>query len=363
MSPINIEKKQRNLMHIEFLRLIAIYLVIFNHTQTNGFFYFSIVPNSRFYWFYMFTSIACKVAVPIFFMISGALLLGKDESLRDLYKNRILKFTGILIVVSLLYQIYYNWYYNDLELNTLNNLFKTIYTRSATAALWYLYSYIGMLAMLPLLRKMVRAMEKKDYIYLASWSLFICGIVPVMQYYLSKGTIYLTGNFSVPLFTATNITYVIMGYFFEHVLDEKYYTAKTALILATSSFFCIVICCFMTQYKAALTGELSESTSQTFYSVLIAIPAYTLYFCTKLIFTKKKLDNRIANFIKCAGGTTFGIYLLESILRQKLHFIFDQLQPIIHTFPACILYVLIVLIAGGIITFVLKRIPLFNKLL
>lgn len=363
MSSANIEKKPRNLIHIEFLRLFSIYLVIFNHTQTNGFFYFSIVPNSRFYWFYMFTSIACKVAVPIFFMISGALLLGKDESLRDLYKNRVLKFTGILIVVSLLYQIYYNWYYNDLELNTLNNLFKTIYTRSATAALWYLYSYIGMLVMLPLLRKMVKTMEKKDYLYLAAWSLFICGIVPVAQYYLSKGTVYLTGDFSVTLFTATNIPYVIMGYFFEHVLEPKHYTAKAALILATSSFFCIVICCFMTQYKANITGELSEGASQTFHSVLIAMPAYTLYFCTKLLFTKKKLNNKIANIITCAGGTTFGIYLGESILRQRLHFIFDQLQPIIHTFPACILYVLIVLITGGIITFVLKKIPLFSKLL
>lgn len=63
-------------VHLDILRLIAIFLVLFNHTWTRGFSLWTISHNSGvLYWLYMFLSITDKIGVPLFLMISGALLL------------------------------------------------------------------------------------------------------------------------------------------------------------------------------------------------------------------------------------------------------------------------------------------------
>ena len=62
---------------LEFLRIISIILVLFNHTGRQGFFLYMGYQGTSYYWIYMFISLACKVAVPTFWMISGALLIDK----------------------------------------------------------------------------------------------------------------------------------------------------------------------------------------------------------------------------------------------------------------------------------------------
>ena len=75
--------KKKKLLYIEFLRAAAIFFVIFNHTATEGFLLFTKYPTDNIqYWLYLAISIFCKFAVPVYFMISGALLLGKDEPLK-----------------------------------------------------------------------------------------------------------------------------------------------------------------------------------------------------------------------------------------------------------------------------------------
>lgn len=79
-------------IHLEILRLIAIYFVIFNHTGVNAYqAYATKEPGSLLYNIYLIMAIVCKIAVPLFFMISGATLLGKTESIKDLYFKRIFK--------------------------------------------------------------------------------------------------------------------------------------------------------------------------------------------------------------------------------------------------------------------------------
>lgn len=323
------------------------------------FFKFSNEQGSRLYWVYMFLSIGCTVAVPIFFMISGALLLGKEESIKDVFVKRVFKYVIILIVVSVLYQIY-DWKCDNTEF-TLVNCFKKIYSDKASVALWYLYSYIGLLMMLPILRKMVRLMETRDYLYLAAGYVCMVGILPISQYYLSKGTVSLNGSFSAVLFTTPNIFFAIMGYFLEKILKNKYFNRKNAFILVSVSVLCIILSCMMTQYKADLTGELSEYTSQTFYSSLIAVPAFTIYYCCKMLFMKVKIDTRILKCIQFVGSTTFGVYLLERVLRVRLMFVFNRLEPVIHTMPACLLYILTCQIIGTVIVAILKKIPIIRK--
>lgn len=84
-----IQDNKRNLLHIELIRIIAAYFVIFNHTGKRGFFLFSVYERGSLqYWVYMILSIFCKISVPLFFMIAGALLLKKRYRIeRNLVKE------------------------------------------------------------------------------------------------------------------------------------------------------------------------------------------------------------------------------------------------------------------------------------
>lgn len=89
--------------YIDVLRIIACLLVIFNHTNERGFLRFASDTIGSLEWgCHLFISIFCKSAVPIFFMISGSVLLRKKETMIETYK-RIPKFLADLIVFSLVY--------------------------------------------------------------------------------------------------------------------------------------------------------------------------------------------------------------------------------------------------------------------
>ena len=54
-------QSNKRLLHLDLLRLIAIYLVIFNHTGKHGFMLFAESVQSPLYILYMLMSVFCKV--------------------------------------------------------------------------------------------------------------------------------------------------------------------------------------------------------------------------------------------------------------------------------------------------------------
>ena len=72
-------------------------MVLFNHTNTDGFVLFTIARTSKLYPLYLFNAIFIKMAVPLFLMTSGALLLGKKESNMDVLTKRFFKYMIVLI--------------------------------------------------------------------------------------------------------------------------------------------------------------------------------------------------------------------------------------------------------------------------
>ncbi len=62
--------------HLEVIRILAILMVMYNHSA--AFMSFSNQSGVEYAISFLF-SMVCKGAVPLFFMVSGALLLGKQK--------------------------------------------------------------------------------------------------------------------------------------------------------------------------------------------------------------------------------------------------------------------------------------------
>lgn len=139
--------------HIEPLCFVSLYFVIFNHTQYAGFLYFAHHTESPLYCFYMFVLILCKIAVSIFFMITGTLLLEKEKFLRMVFGKRVLQFAVILLVVLL---VYYFVLYDGLSAG---DFIRRV--DSSNMTMGDLYSYLAILLMFSFLRKLELVLSAK----------------------------------------------------------------------------------------------------------------------------------------------------------------------------------------------------------
>ena len=95
----------RSKVYLDILRIIAIFLVIFNHApgynKAIGYYDGENIKNIIFYMIGTFT----KINVPLFLMVSGALLLGKEENWDVILKKRILRMFIVLLLAHLIIYI------------------------------------------------------------------------------------------------------------------------------------------------------------------------------------------------------------------------------------------------------------------
>lgn len=185
-------------------------------------------------WFplYLIVPFWVKTAVPIFFMISGALLLGKDEPIPVLFRKRIWRFLQVIFVFSLINYIYF---YAVPEHHFSVSRFLTLtYASNMATAYYFLYIYVAFLLMLPLWRAMIRSMTNSLYLYLIGLNLFFVGCVPVFSFLLFKGSAEMNGFLNPLLAVSEPSFYFIIGYWIEHVLPESWINKKNLIRLGAA---------------------------------------------------------------------------------------------------------------------------------
>ncbi|MCR4772076.1 MAG: acyltransferase family protein [Oscillospiraceae bacterium] len=350
-------------LHIEVMRVAACFFVIFNHTGDNGYFLFSIFPpESVQYWLYGFVSVFCKFSVPLFFAISGALLLPKEEGFKKVYSKRVLRMAIILVVISVFYYCFNNGF--NFTAMTCGAFLSELYGSTLDYHLWYLYAFISFLIALPLLRPMAINFKNVHFLYMAACSLFFSGVLPVAEYFLWKGNRTLNGNLRMEWITSSVVIYPLIGYYIENRMDVRR-ARKKLIYLWLVNIVTIAITCVATYYRARVTQVCDEYSSQVFYNSFVLINMITVYITAKCLCCPA--ETRVAKAIRLVGSCTFGIYLghvavLKILLR---HGVLDFLRKDmgINYMAACLIFCLIIMCIGFVLTWIAKKIPLLNKLL
>ena len=354
---ITMQKTEKKL-HMEFLRIIAIFCVLFNHTGTKGFVLFTAARDSVLYWFYMFFGIAIKVGVPLFFMISGALLLEKEDRIGTILKKRVAKILIVMFAGSIL--VYLHKLGGDFAAFSVKELLTNLYIGNVTTAYWYFYAYLAFLLLLPFLRKIAKGLSNQEYHYMIALYLLIQGLI-ILQLYGLMGLSY-NHNFSL-FITEQIVFYPLLGYYVEHRLPKERYNKKTITGLVIASVIAIGLMCMMTHRYCTIFNKWDEVSAQKYFELLIFIPAAMLYFCSKYYFSNHTIWKWAEKLIVIAGSATFGIFLLERIYRAETYPIYEMLCPYIHSFPASIIWAGCACVLGCIVTLLLKCIPGVKKFL
>ena len=146
----------KRMMYLDILKIIACFFVIINHSSLSLFNYTGFTKTSVLIYSIAFSM--CKTAVPIFIMVTGALILNKKEyTIKNSLKNLIRVLVPLILISLYLYTKH-----NDLSLEVIVKFIEdplmTLY--------WYLYMLLGLYLILPILNKMVKNLQKKDLSYI-----------------------------------------------------------------------------------------------------------------------------------------------------------------------------------------------------
>ena len=340
----------------EVLRIIAIFLVVFNHSQHRGFELYLVEGGSFVNNFISLAlAVLCKIAVPLFLMISGGLLLHREESIKTVILKRVLRMIAALVLFSgVLYLFWIRW--GTVETPGVRDFLLQLWSTGISEPYWYLYAYTALMLMLPVLRPMVRGMSNSTFVYLMLLHVLYQVVSGPVGFLVGAGSLY--EKFNLPLVEGT-LFYFIMGYYFGHRFSWSDVRKRAVGFMAIVSVGAIGIMMALTWSDLVKNGE----STQFFMESLLCFPVFTVYGAVCVFFRNRRVSPGMSRFIAGLGGCVFGTYLLEGILRRELLFLYDYLEPRLHVLPACFLWILAVVISGCVITWILKKVPILRKLL
>ncbi len=158
--------------YLDNLRVTATLAVLLIHSAANVLLSFGKIPDAA-WWFANLYNGGFRYAVPIFVMLSGALLLPREEAYGSFFKKSFLR----IIVPFLFYNsifAFFNW---QVRLGgravDLAWIFKQ-FTIGASYHFWYIYMIVGVYLFIPIIGVWVRqAKESHLQFFLGMWLLTI----------------------------------------------------------------------------------------------------------------------------------------------------------------------------------------------
>ena len=358
--------------YFEFMRIFACGLVIFNHLP--GYLLYMTASEGKQY-IYMCLAMITKVNVPLFFMISGALLLGKDEKWTETFRKRFGRVLFLLLVFSfVLYSVVkikntisgveYEYTFYKFIYGFLNNQMEGV---MEILAYWYLYSYLGFLFCLPMLQRIARGFNRTEFYAILILHFVTASLLPLINVYLNmKGlpALTITGRFSVPLSAERAFFYPLIGYYLDNRVDINKVKMKHLLSLGAAAAAGIMLSNMCTYYDADVNGAYSQNYVMLF-DYIISIAVFVIIKYTFIVAFPDFLNTgRIKRMICFAGSLTLGIYLLDPCLKIIMYNRYEMwAEQYLPTLLVSIGWILVSMVCGGLLTCILKKFPLMRKVL
>lgn len=283
-------------MALDLLRVLACFCVCFEHLLAESGFIempenpvsFTDSPIQCYLWFFL------EYGPPLFFMVSGSLMLPLRRSPGDFLKQRFLRIGVPMIIWSFFYLIFAAQFNTPERYRLL--IVQALFYPSFFDTFWFLWTLWGLYALSPILSRWLERCGRRELeCYLGLWV-----FISLMPY-----TTYVNGlmidEISPFYYFSGYVGYYIAGHYL-----RKYHSnvdIKSALILF-ATYLAIDAAMPWIEVRAGipLTGEYETS----FGSVLRTVSIYLLVFALV-----GKLQT--PRWLKTISGLTFGVYLFNGL--------------------------------------------------
>lgn len=346
--------KGEHLVWSDLLRIISIFAVIWIHTSSNV--YNNFTNNISTWYWYLYINAATCFAFPVFYMLSGAFLIGKRESIRSVVTKRIKRIIIPLFVWSFIYILLRKYSLHE-DINILSTSVRMLFS-SQYSHLWFMYPLLGLYLLLPLIRK---AYYEWDF-NLKIYAFLLVFIIP-----LALNTIvgYTTKSIPLPLFA---LGFPQLGIFIvgRLIMDNKH------KILGKSWMVCVMIfigfsgVVLSSYYHSLKVGQPVKTFLGDYGTVpifIFAASVFTLFLLLEERF--QRITPKLKSLIISLSRLTMGLYFIHMLAifyvgNRKIGFISitNNAEGNINMFLGAVLY----FVFSAMFVFVLSRVPVMRKL-
>jgi len=300
-------KNDESILWVHFIRVIATFFVIMVHTCSSTINGYNDLPIAD-WWIGNVYASTVRPCVPLFFLLTGYLLLNKDESIKKFFIKRTSKVIFPLFVWSLLYILWHVFYSNKLlELDSL----VVFFLAPAHFHLWFLYAIIGLYLYMPILRVFVKnASQDLMYYFVILWFIAVA-VIPFFEKLVltpSKIDLKMISGF---------VGYLVLGY-----LIGKYKVNRKYFILAVFVAITMIIITVMGTYLLTIRG--GGELNKYFFGYLtpnVIFMSVSFFVILKYLSDRHILinNNKINFIIQKMSSASFGIYLIHIMVLDVLY--------------------------------------------
>lgn len=349
MSDMN----RKRVCYFDILRIVSIFFVIVIHITSVGLrLCEAATPAWSANWLLNGVS---RWAVPVFFMVSGALFLepSKELTLKKLYKKNIFRIVICIIVWGFLYSLLDQYLYGTISAKSVLIAAYGIITGNTGYHLWFLYTLVMLYIAVPLFRLITCHASKRQLEYaLLMWGVFSLLIGQINAFAAEVGFDSNLLPYS-PFVIAGYGGYFLLGYYL------SVYPLKGRIKTACYVLACLSVC-------AIIGGKLLLLSVWEIESAALELPLGVLSgLIAAAIFTLAqnfKISDAAAPLLSFLGQRTFGIYLTHVFFISVIYHIWnirpDYCQPLL----AILLSSTGAFAASLFASWILSKIPLLRKL-
>lgn len=357
MSP-SASHHREHLFWINVIRAVAAFGVVMVHVAADVITEWGVVPKDWWWAANVFDSLE-RGCVPIFIMVSGALLLSSRESYKDFFTKRFNRVFIPFITWTLFYLLWKKLFYLP-DMGFAEALSRVV-SGNVIFHLWFFYVLAGMYLVTPIFRILIAHARPKDVFYfIVLW--FMAGsLLPFIQKVMVMG-----GNpdfhFNLPMEPVQGfIGYFVLGYFIRQYVLEKW-VPLAGMVWTGCLAFCLV--------GTWLLARHFQGFKELFYDNLAPnIVFYCASFFILVKFMVPAVEGRIPSGVKSAvigiSRASFGIYLihpavLDVLVKGRLGFTLRA-----DTFHPVFMIPLIAVVGyavSGIITLGIQKVPFLKKI-
>lgn len=304
------QERSRSIQYINRLRILSIYLVVTAHV-TIGLTMSSTVFSFN-WWLGTAIFYACFCSIPVFVMISGALLLNtsREEPLGEFYRKRMTRVGVPLVVWTVVYLCVRVLV--DKERLTAGRVFELIITGDPYYHLWFLYMIVGLYLVTPALRTFVRHATQKERVFVIVVMLILANA------YGQADNLLWQNQRSIFTLFVPYIAFYLLGFELSRIDPRKMPPAKYIVL---GVLLCVVYLAAFAPAFIARQGGVGPGKRFLFdfFTPPIVLPSIAIFWIARRF---EALGSPVAGFRKTAvewvASATLGIYALHPLVLNRL---------------------------------------------
>jgi surface polysaccharide O-acyltransferase-like enzyme len=284
------------IFYLNFLRALAIFFVVWLHANAHFLNYLASLNGFNQFLLIFFDSIG-RFCVPMFFLISGALLLNKKENFLKFFQKRLKKIFFPFIFWCI---FYFFWSQKSLDFNP--KIFLSFF-HLPYYHLWFIHATVIVYFLVPFLRQILKIKFKFQLILL----LFFSFITLVYFYYFPDSK-----KISASFFYSI---YFLWGYYLSRLKINRKKSLIMVFLLVLILIFQVVLFYFNFNH----TGSI-ENYYREYFSFFVFCTSLIVFLLVKFYLSGFKfLNSKFTNAINYFSKISFSIYFLHIFI---LDFIF-----------------------------------------